>query len=189
MSTVKLKTGEVVHDFRPDKTDSPIRQKEVGNWYRFVGESDSVFIRGNWYKCISSYEQSRKLSGNLGFVKCYLISNNDFFDWSNPLPHDPDSNPTLEDNPIINEVNKSQVPEQHEEKKPEKIEQRLLVEDFVFSKCKYAVNLRINHEKQIITLINKSEYSDDEEGILELKLEAVRFAKKRLESLGNYTNN
>lgn len=178
----KLRAFQQIGPDYPLPPDSQIRQKEIGNWYRFVGESDSVFIRGNWYKCIDSYEKSGKLSGYSGFVKCYLFSNNDFFDWSNPLPHDPSTNPTLEENPIINEVNNSQVSES-------KIEQRLVSEIFQFSKGEYAVKLHVNHEKQILTVINKTEYSDDEEEILELKLEAVRFAKKRLELLGNYPNN
>lgn len=180
----KANAGEQIGPDYPLPPDSPIRQKEVGNWYMCVNGYKNNFITKGWYKCIKPTNKLNSFIDNKGERNGWRRFNHEHFDLSNPLPHNPETKPTLEDI----ETKPEQAPEL-----TQKTEIKLHEERFTFSRNYCTVVLQVfytqNNYKVYQPKIDDVD-QDNHETLLELQLEAVRFAKKRLlESSGNYSNN
>lgn len=168
----KISSGEQIGPDYPLPPDSPLRQKEVGNWYKCIDGNKKRFITGVWYKCIRPTDKLCAFIDNAGEENGWMGCNHECFDLSNPLPHNPETKPTLED--------MDPKPEQATEP-TQKTEIRLDREKFSFTRngCLIELHIYYNNRDYKIYHHNK-ETQDNHETLLELQLEAVRFAKKRL---------
>ena len=179
----KANSGEEIGPDYPLPPDSPIRQKEVGNWYKCIDSASTMFNIGKWYKCIGPTNKLSSFIDNKGERNGWIRFNHEHFDLTNPLPHNPETKPTLDMGP---------KPEQAPEP-TEKTEIKLHEERFTFSRNYCTVVLQVfytqNNYKVYQPEIDDVD-QDNHETLLELQLEAVRFAKKRLSDIsGNYSNN
>ena len=168
----KVRAGEEIGPDYPLPPDSPIRQKEVGNWYKCIDSASTMFNIGKWYKCIGPTNEFCAFIDNEGDENGWSDCNHECFDLSNPLPHNPETKPTLEDM----ETKPEQAPEP-----TQKTEIRLDREKFSFTRngCLIELHIYYNNSDYKLLYHNKAT-QDNHETLLELQLEAVRFAKKRL---------
>lgn len=179
---IKVNVGEPIGPDYPLPPDSPIRQKEVGNWYKCIDGASMRFNTGKWYKCIGPTNKICAFIDNKGDENGWAGCNHECFDLSNPLPHNPETKPTLEEI----ETKHEQAPEP-----TQKTEIRLDREKFSFTRNGCLIELNIYYNNRDYKLLYHNEATqDNHETLLELQLEAVRFAKKRLSDIsGNYSNN
>lgn len=166
----KTNAGEQIGPDYPLPPDSPIRQKEVGNWYQFTNKSIYGFTTGKWYKCIRETYKSNAFMNDTCSKGGFNPNNHLKFDLSNPLPHNPETKPTLED--------MEQKPEQAQKTETQI---RLDREKFSFTRNGCLIELHIYYNNRDYKLLYHNKATqDNHETLLELQLEAVRFAKKRL---------
>lgn len=166
--------GEQIGPDYPLPPDSPLRQKEVGNWYKCIDSASTMFNIGKWYKCIRQTNELNAFIDNQGEKNGWSGFNHERFDLSNPLPHNPETKPTLEDI----ETKPEQAPEQ-----TQKTETQIKLdrERFSFTRNGCLVELHIYYNNRDYKLLYHNKVTqDNHETLLELQLEAVRFAKKRL---------
>jgi hypothetical protein len=63
----------------------------VGKWYKFIGKSYENFTNGKYYLCISSdIDEEGAFIDNNGDKNGFSRINNNQFDLSNPMDHNPD---------------------------------------------------------------------------------------------------
>lgn len=251
----KVKSGEEIGPDYPLPPDSPLRKKEVGNWYKCIDSASTMFNIGKWYKCIGPTNEFCAFINNEGQEDGWAGYNHESFDLTNPLPHNPETKPTLEDMEQAHQSFKTDTSDSNfiikvddgfceweygftakkaciddficaiEETlkikrdcekmlrgvdtkptldmgpKPEQApeptqgtETRIQLNDehFTFIKNSCVVHLYVIHRYCTYDVRhNETEIDqDNHETLLELQLEAVRFAKKRLSDIsGNYSNN
>ena len=181
----KANSGEESGPDYPLAPDSPLRQKEVGNWYKCIESASTMFNIGKWYKCIGPTNEFCAFINNEGREDGWTGYNHESFDLSNPLPHNPETKPTLK----YMETKPEQAPEP-----TQGTETRIQLNDehFTFIKNSCVVHSYVIHGHCTYDVRhNETEIDqDNHETLLELQLEAVRFAKKRLyNTLVNYSNN
>lgn len=180
----KANAGEEIGPDYPLPPDSPLRQKEVGNWYKCIDSASTMFNIGKWYKCIGPTNEFCAFINNAGEEDGWAGYNHESFDLSNPLPHNPETKPTLK----YMETKPEQAPEP-----TQKTETQIKLdrEKFSFTRNGCLVELIIDYsDRDYKLLYHNKPTQDNHETLLELQLEAVRFAKKRLMDIsGNYSNN
>ena len=165
-----VNAGKPISPDYPLPPDSPIRQKEVGNWYKCVDGNGAKFNTGKWYKCIGSTNKLCAFIDNAGEENGWKGCNRECFDLSNTLPHNPETKPTIED-----------IETKPEQSQKTETQIKLDREKFSFTRngCLIELHIYYNNSDYKLLYHNKAT-KDNHETLLELQLEAVRFAKKRL---------
>src|SRR5574343_459186 len=76
----KANAGEEIGPDYPLPPDSPIRQKEVGNWYKCIDGNEESFNTGGWYRCIRPTNKPSAFIDNEKTTNGWFPKNHERFD-------------------------------------------------------------------------------------------------------------
>ena len=62
----------------------------VGKWYKYIGKSYNRYTDGKWYECVGDINDDGAFVDNEGKRNGFCERNEEYFDLSNPMDHNPD---------------------------------------------------------------------------------------------------